>query len=493
VSSLKRYQHYIGGDWREPSEGAYLPSYNPATGQPWYELACGSAEDVDRAVTAAHESLSTHAWRELTQTRRGALLRRLGALIDDNVEALARIESQDNGKPLREVRAQLAGLSEYYYYFGGLADKIEGRVIPGVSRAILNYTVRGPIGVVAAIAPWNSPLTLASLKLAPALAGGNAVVVKPSEHASASILELMSLIEAAGFPAGVVNVVTGVGDDTGRKLVSHPLVAKVAFTGGTAAGRAVGALAGGRLALITLELGGKSPQIVFSDADLESAARGIVSGIFLSAGQTCVAGARVFVHADVHDEVRDRLLARAAAIRIGDPLLEETQLGPLGTKQQLEKVEQYSRLGQEEGATLVYGGRRPPGLSDGWYFEPTIFTEVTNAMRVAREEIFGPIASLILFRTEAEAVALANATDYGLAAGVWTRDLARAHRVAGAMEAGTVYVNTYRSMAPMSPLGGFKQSGVGQENGLGMIHEYTLEKSVWVNVGDEPGPEPFGG
>jgi (Z)-2-((N-methylformamido)methylene)-5-hydroxybutyrolactone dehydrogenase len=492
VSPLKRYEHYIAGHWRQPSDAAYLPSYNPATGQPWYELARGSAADVDLAVKAAHESLSTHAWGELTQTRRGALLRRLGALIDDNVESLARIESQDNGKPLREVRGQLAGLSEYYYYFGGLADKIEGRVIPGMSRAIFNYTLREPVGVVGAIAPWNSPLTLASLKLAPALAAGNPVVVKPSEHASASILELMPLFEAAGFPPGVVNVVTGLGDEVGRELVSHSLVAKIAFTGGTAAGRVVGALAGGRLARMTLELGGKSPQIVFPDADLENAARGIVSGIFLSAGQTCVAGARVFVHADAHDEIRNQLLARAAAIRIGDPLSEDTQLGPLGTRQQLEKAQLYSRLGKEDGANLAYGGRQPPGVGDGWYFEPTIFTGVTNTMRVAQEEIFGPIASLIPFQTEAEVVALANATPYGLAAGVWTRDLARAHRLASVMEAGTVYVNTYRSMAPMSPLAGFKQSGVGHENGVGMIREYTREKSVWVNVSDEPSPEPFG-
>lgn len=491
TATLQRYKNYIAGEWVEPADGGYVESYNPATGEPWSEVARGTDSDVDRAVRSARRALRDPKWQELTQTSRGRMLRRLGDLITEHTEDLARAEVRDNGKLLREMRGQLAVLPEYYYYFGGLADKIQGDVIPALRKEILNYTLREPVGVVGAITPWNSPLLLTTMKLAPALAAGNTIVIKPSEHTSASLLELMSLVEEAGFPPGVVNVVTGYGGEAGKALVEHPEVDKVAFTGGTETGRAVASAASQRFARVTLELGGKSPNIVFGDADPRSVAMSIIAGIFAAGGQTCVAGSRVFLHRAVYDEVLENLVDRTAKIKIGDPLQEETELGPLSMHSQLEKVRSYVDIGLSEGATLAYGGGTPLEPSAGWYFQPTIFTDVSNDMRLAQEEIFGPVAGVIPFEDEEEVVRLANDTQYGLAAGVWTRDLARAHRVASRIEAGTVWINTYRSMSPMSPLGGFKQSGIGKENGLEVMNEYTRTKSVWVNTSEEPVKDPF--
>jgi aldehyde dehydrogenase (NAD+) len=491
--ALKQYQHYIGGAWVDAAEGATFDSYNPATGEVWYRAARGSAEDMQRAVAAAKAAFQDPAWRDLTQTRRGHLIRKLGDLIAENAERLAVAESTDNGKLIREMRGQLATLPEWYWYFAGLADKLQGDVIPALRREILNYTLREPLGVVGAITPWNSPLLLTSMKVAPALAAGNTIVIKPSEHTSASLLEMMPLIEEAGFPPGVVNVVTGFGADAGAALVNHPDVIKVAFTGSSETGRLIAAQAGQRLARVTLELGGKSPQVVFDDADPQSAAMGIVAGVFAAAGQTCVAGSRVFLQEGIYDEVLERVLDRTRKIRIGDPLDAETELGPLALREQLEKVRGYVKIGREtDGATLLHGGGQPPAAaSGGWYHEPTIFTDARNDMRVCQEEIFGPVAMFMKFRDEAQAVELANAVQFGLASGVWTRDLARAHRMAAAIDAGTVWINTYRAMSPMSPLGGFKLSGMGKENGLEVMREYTRVKSVWVNTSDEPTADPF--
>ncbi|GEB50049.1 aldehyde dehydrogenase [Streptomyces cacaoi] len=494
TAPLPRHDHYIAGSWVPPAAGTYLPSVNPATGAVWYETARGDAEDARRAVEAAAAAFSDPAWRDLPQPRRGALLRRVAELIGEHAEELARTETLDNGKLLTEMRAQLASLPEYFHFYAGLADKPHGQTVPAARREILNYTVREPLGVVVAITPWNSPLLLTATKIAPALAAGNTVVVKPSEHTSASLLGLVPLFEKAGFPPGVVNVVTGYGDEIGGPLTEDPRVAKVSFTGSTATGSRIAASCASRFVRTTLELGGKSPNIVFDDANVADAATGVVAGVFAAAGQTCVAGSRVFAHRAVYDEVVERVADKARSLRLGDPLDPGTQLGPLAIESQRDRVEEYVRLGRSEGARIVTGEQRPDagsGLADGFYYRPTVFVDAANTMRLCQEEIFGPVVAVMPFDTEDELVALANGTEYGLAAGVWTRDLARAHRVSARLDAGTVWVNTYRSMSPMSPRSGFKSSGMGIEHGTEAMDEYTRLKSVWINTDEGPADDPF--
>jgi (Z)-2-((N-methylformamido)methylene)-5-hydroxybutyrolactone dehydrogenase len=483
-------KHYIGGEWLDSSSEETFESFNPYNGQPWYVAAMGSDEDVDRAVKAARGALEDPAWRDLTASKRGALLRKLGDVIGENAEELARLETMDNGKLIREMRGQLRTLPEWYYYFSGIADKVQGEVIPALRPEILNYTLREGVGVVGAITPWNSPLLLLTMKLAPALAAGNSIVIKPSEHSSASTLRLMSLVEQAGFPRGVVNVVTGRGE-AGAALAAHPNVDKIAFTGGSDTGRIVGQAAIGHFARVTLELGGKSAQLVFPDANVEAATAGLVAGIFAAAGQSCIAGSRAFIHEDLYDEVVELIGSRARGIQLGNPLDDETELGPLALRQQLDKVEHYVAVAREEGANLVAGGARPANANGGWFYLPTVFADVQNDMTIAQEEIFGPVLAVLRFRDEAEAIKLANQTRFGLAAGIWTRDLARAHRVAAGVNAGTVWINTYRAISPMSPFGGFGASGLGKENGFAVMNEYTRLKSVWVNTSDEPPEDPF--
>ena len=487
-----RTQLYIGGNWTAPRSGQYLESYDPATGQAWYEAADGGADDVDAAVAAARDALADPAWRRITQTDRGALMRRLASLIADNAEEIARLETRDNGKLLKEMRAQAASLPETYIYFAGMADKIQGDVVPINKLDVLNFTMREPIGVVGVIVPWNSPLYLLASALAPSLAVGNSLVVKPSEHTSASALAFAELIEEAGFPAGVYNVVTGYGQTAGEALAKHPGIAKISFTGRTETGRKVAMNAASNLAPSNLELGGKSPHVVFADADPDCAATGIVSGIFAAAGQTCIAGSRCFVQADIYDDILERLIDRAQEIVIDHPEKAETQLGPVALKAQLEKVSRYVEYGTADGAKIAAGGKPPSRaeLAGGWYFEPTIFTEVTNDMRIARDEIFGPVLAMMKFSTEDELIRLANTTDYGLAAGVWTKDIDRALRFARDVDAGTVWVNTYRSASFMSPSGGFKKSGYGKLGGFEAIQEFSRLKSVVIDYSGET-HDPF--
>ncbi|KAB1660846.1 aldehyde dehydrogenase [Pseudoclavibacter sp. CFCC 13796] len=486
-----RLDHFINGEHARPSTGEYFASTNPATLEVLYETARGNDEDVDKAVSAASSAFASHAWRSLTPTRRGHLLRRLGDLIGENAEELAMSESLDNGKLLREMRGQLASLPEYLYYYAGLADKVQGSQIPGMTQEILNYTAREPLGVVGAITPWNSPLTLTVSKLAPALAGGNTLVIKPSEYTSRTILRLAELAFEAGFPAGVVNVVTGTGVEAGAPLAAHKDLAKISFTGSTRTGSTIASQAAERFIGCTLELGGKSPNIVFDDANVANAAMGVIAGIYAAGGQTCIAGSRVFAHKSVYDELLERVTERAQSIRIGDPLDAETELGPLAFEEQLNKVASYVTLGVSEGATLHTGGGRPEIGLPGYYYSPTVLTGANNSMRVVREEIFGPVAAIMPFETEDELVALANDTNYGLAAGVWTNNLARAHRLARRLDAGTIWVNTYRAMSPMSPRQGFKSSGVGIEHGIESMNEYTRLKSVWINTDEGPVADPF--
>lgn len=485
-------QMFIGGRWVDAHSGQTFESLDPYTGKVQAHVPRAGKEDVDAAVRAARSAFDEGPWSGYTGTQRSRLLRRLADLVGENAEALAVTESLDNGKLLREMRGQMQALPEWYYYFAGAADKLQGDTIPSDKPNFLVYTRREPVGVVGAITPWNSPLLLLAFKLAPALAAGCTVVVKPAEQTSLSTLALARLVEEAGFPPGVFNVVTGFGDEVGRQLVGHPGIDKVAFTGSTETGKSVMRGAADHLARVSLELGGKSPNIVFADAPIDAAVNGVIAGIFAATGQTCIAGSRLFVAREIHDALLEKLAARAREIRLGDPLEESTEMGPVAFLAQLEKIEEYLALGQKEGARLVCGGKRPaaPELSDGYFIEPTIFAGASNDMRLAREEIFGPVLTVIPFSDEAEVIRQANDSPYGLAAGIWTNDIRRAHRVAHAIRAGTIWINAYRTLSFNTPFGGFKQSGLARENGLDSLREYTEVKSVWVELSGET-RDPF--
>lgn len=480
AAQLEQFDMIIDGLAVGAASGETYESENPYLGRAWAVVPDAGIEDVDRAVAAARTALEG-PWGAMTGFDRAALMRRLAELIAENAERLAALEVSDSGKLYREMVGQTRGLGTWYAYFAGLADKIEGRQIPVPNPNYLVYTRREPVGVVAAITPWNSPLLLGSWKLAPALAAGCTVVLKPSEHSPAATLELVRLVGEAGFPPGVVNVVTSLKREVGAALASHTGVDKVAFTGSTATGRAVAHAAAENLNKVTLELGGKSPQVVFADADLAAAANGVVAGVFAATGQTCMAGSRLIVHESVHDELVRLLAERARAIRLGDPNDPATEMGPVANRPQYEKVLGYLRTAQEEGATAVAGGEADGALG-GLFVKPTVFTGVTSESTVVREEVFGPVLAALRFTDEDEAIRLANATLFGLAGAVWTKDVHRAHRVAARIRAGTVWINAYRVVAPSVPFGGFGLSGLGRENGLDAINEYLENKSVWVEL-----------
>lgn len=492
MASLQRFVNFVDGEFRASLSGRWLTSKNPYTGEPWAEVPHCANDDVDAAIEAAHRSFIGGPWSKMNATSRGKLLRRLGDLIARDADRFAAIEVRDNGKLLAEMAGQLRYIPEWLYYYGGLADKIEGGVIPSDKPDIFNYTRHEPLGVIVAITPWNSPLLLLTWKLAPALAAGNTVVIKPSEFTSCSTLALMELVKEAGFPDGVVNTVTGLGSEIGAALVEHPRVAKVAFTGGDATGAAVYAAAAKGIKHVTLELGGKSPNIVFADANIEDAVKGAISGIFAASGQTCIAGSRLLVQRSVYRKFSEKVVAFAAVARLGDPMQSATQVGPITTEQQRRKVLDYIEVAQGEGANCLLGGKTPTALElrKGWFVEPTIFGDVANSMRIAREEVFGPVLSIIPFEDEDDAIAIANDSLYGLAAGVWTSDIRRSFRMANRIRAGTVWVNTYRAVSFMAPFGGYKQSGIGRENGQEAIQEYLQTKCVWINLA-EGVPDPF--
>jgi aldehyde dehydrogenase (NAD+) len=489
-TGLKHYGHYINGREVAPADGAYFPTDNPYDGKPWAQIARGRAPDVEAAVGAARRAFTSGAWPELTATERGKLLHAMGDQIAANAEHLAETERRDNGKLKAEVLKQIRYMAEYFYYYAGMADKIEGKVIPTDKEGVFAYTKNEPKGVIAIITPWNSPLTLTSWKLAPALAAGCTAVIKPSEFTSASMIEMARMFKAAGFPDGVVNVVTGFGAEVGVPLVSHPDVAHVGFTGGEAAGIAIYQLAAKDLKTVTLELGGKSPNIVFDDADFDQAVKGVVSGIFAAAGQTCVAGSRLLVQENIHDEFVGRLIEFVKHAKLGDPGLEDTQIGPIATRPQFEKILSYIEIAKAEGATCVFGGKARPDLGAGQFIEPTIFTGVNNKMRIAQEEVFGPVLSVIKFKDVEDAIRIGNDVVYGLAAGLWTKSLDRAMRVSDKLQAGSIWVNNYRSTSFTSPFGGFKRSGVGRESGSNAMLEFLEVKTVWIST-DLDVPNPF--
>jgi acyl-CoA reductase-like NAD-dependent aldehyde dehydrogenase len=485
------YRLYIAGEDVGAASGATFDAINPTTGETWATHALAETDDVDRAVRAAGSAFESEAWRALSPTRRGRLMMRWADLIAERAEEIARVEVADNGKLYKEMLAQLRVIPDWLYYFGGLADKVEGRVIPLDRTSVLNYTLREPLGVVGIIIPWNSPVLLMMYSLAPALAAGNTIVVKPSEHASASVLETVRLAAEVGFPPGVLNVVTGE-REAGEALVEHPGVAKISFTGSEKTGAHIASRAGARLAPVALELGGKSPNIVFPDAALDAAEAGVLAGIFAAGGQSCVAGSRALFHREIHDELLERVQRRAAGVVLGDPMDDATQMGPIANVPQLARVEEMVEEARASGARVVTGGARTTveAFPQGLWYGPTILDGVGNEAPIAQNEVFGPVLTVLPFETEEEAIAIANDTRFGLASGVWTRDLKRAHRVARALQSGTVWLNTYRAITFNSPFGGVKESGFGRVNGAEAIDGYLQTKSVWTELSDEVA-DPF--
>jgi aldehyde dehydrogenase (NAD+) len=483
---------FIDGAWEKASDGGAFESRDPATGEVWATVPEATETDVDRAVRAAAAAL-TGPWGQMTPTARGKALARLGDLMAEASEALGRVETKDTGKLYTETAWQAKYIAEYYHFFAGAADKIAGETLPIDKPDMFVFTEREPLGVVAAVIPWNSQQFLAATKVAPALAAGNTIVLKASEHASAPLLELGKLVEKAGLPAGVVNIVTGHGDPCGRALTSHPLVARVAFTGGPASARHVIRNSAENFAEVSLELGGKSPFIVFEDADLESAVNACVAGIFGASGQSCVAGSRLYLHESIADAFLGRMVEIAEAIRIGDPQAPETQMGPLCTPGQVDLIEAQVAQAVAQGGQVLTGGARPEGA--GLYYRPTIVdcsrSSLGQGMEIVATELFGPVLAVQRFTSEQEALRLANDSAHGLAAGIFTRDGARGLRMSKAVQAGIVWVNTYRAISPIAAFGGVKGSGFGREAGMQAMYDYTRPKTVWMNLSDDPMANPF--
>jgi len=476
----------IDGKWVEAASGKTLTTYNPATEEPLAEVPAGDKEDVDRAVRAARRAFESGPWRRMTPSERGRALWKLADLIEARTEEFAQLETLDNGKPLTVARAaDIPLVVDHFRYYAGWATKVEGETIP-VSmpgQRFLNYTLREPVGVVGQIIPWNFPLLMAAWKLGVALACGNTVVLKPAEQTPLSALRLGELLEEAGIPPGVVNIVTGYGETAGAAIAAHPDLDKVAFTGSTEVGRLIMQAATGNLKRVSLELGGKSPNIVFADADLDEAAVGAASAIYFNHGQCCCAGSRLFIEQKAYDKVVPRLVEYSEKIKLGPGMDPASEMGPLVSSEQYDRVTGYLAAGKKEGAKTATGGGRPKELSKGYFVKPTVFTDVKPDMKVIREEIFGPVVCAIPFKDVEEVAAAGNDTTYGLAAAVWTRDIQKAHRMAETLRAGTVWINCYNVFDAASPFGGYKQSGFGREMGKAALELYTQIKSVWVNLG----------
>jgi len=491
MAELKNYQMYINGEWVAAQSGKTFESINPSDGKPWAVVPEADEVDVDTAVKAAHRAFSEGPWSTMTATERGKLLRRLGDVLAEHSESLGHCETVDTGKLFKETRWQARYISDYFYYYAGLADKVSGETLPIDKPNMWTMTIREPLGVVAAVVPWNSQLFLVAVKIGPALAAGNTVVLKASEHASAPMLEFAKVFEEAGFPPGVFNVISGLGEPCGRALTSHPLVDRISFTGGPETARHVVRHSAEDFAQVSLELGGKSPVVVFDDADLESAANGVLLSIFSASGQSCVAGSRLLLHESIHDEVLARVAEKASKIRIGDPLDENSQMGPLATRAQLDNIDSTVADAKANGATLVHGGKQPAGMGDGWYYEPTVVACPDQQIGIVQRELFGPVVSALRFTDEAHALQLANDCRFGLAAGIFTADIGRALRITKAIRSGIVWVNTYRMVSPLAPFGGYKDSGYGRESGLEAIYDYTRPKTVWLNTSPDPIADPF--
>ncbi len=483
------YRLFIDGAWVDGAEGQVMASENPATGDDWATFACAAPADVDRAIAAARGALNDPTWRDMTQTQRGKLLYRLADLIEEHAQDIGRVETTDSGKLLAETATQSAYVGDYYRYYAGLADKIEGAVLPIDKPDMHVFTRREPIGVVVAIVPWNAQMFLTATKLGPALAAGCSVVLKASEIAPAPMLEFARLIEAAGFPPGVVSVITGDAQNCAIPLTRHPDVDRIAFTGGPETARHVVRNSAENFAVTTLELGGKSPIVVFDDADLDGAANGLIAGNFGASGQSCVAGSRGLIHRPIFDALAQRIEDKMQGIIIGDPLAADTQIGPLCTAAQVQKIEATLATARAGGARIRFGGAKLD--RPGNYMAPTLVECPTADIETLKTEMFGPVMSLLPFDTEDEAIALANATPFGLGSGVFTQNVARAHRVSARLKAGICWVNTYRAVSPIAPFGGYDQSGYGREAGVDAVLDYTRTKTTWINTSDSPMANPF--
>lgn len=482
---MKTFEFYANGQWHQPSSGEYLDSIDPTTDDVWAQIPKCNATDVDTAVQAAHQAFESGPWGKILPSERGRHLRRLGELLIENADKLGEIETRDNGKKIKDITPGLKSwLADSFYYYAGLADKIEGSVIPVDAPGILNYTKHEPFGAVACITAWNSPLLIAIWKIAPALAAGNTIVIKPSEYASASTFALMDVVEQADLPPGVINVVSGLGHETGAALVDHDLIRLVSFTGGVGGGAASAAIAAQKIKPVIMELGGKSPQLVFEDADIQLAANGVAAGIFPPGGQSCISGSRLLVHKSIHDEVVDKLVNIVSNAKLGHPTDPATHIGPIAHKGHFDSILRDIDTAKYDGAKLVYGGNavQPDTAPNGLFIEPTIFTGVTQDMKLAQDEVFGPVLAVIPFETEDQVITMANDSKFGLAAGVWSQDTARAIRVADQLKAGTIYINNYFNATTQSPVGGYKQSGYGRENGIEGMKAFMQIKSVWLDT-----------
>lgn len=482
-----RHQLFINGRFVDAASGKTLPTLNPHDNTPIADVAMADAEDVDRAVAAAQAAYPQ--WSRMPAADRGRILLRLADLIEANAEELARLESLDTGHPIRDSRAlDVPRTAACYRYFGGMADKFQGETIP-VEAGFLNYTLREPLGIVGQVVPWNFPLMFTSWKMAPALAAGNCIVMKPAEVTPLSSLKIAELMSEAGMPDGVVNMLPGLGHEAGEAIAQHPGIAKVAFTGSTATGRKIVQASAGNLKKVQLELGGKGPNIVFEDANLNAAVNGSAWAIFHNQGQACIAGSRLILHEKIADEFLEKFIALARSIRLGNPLDPQTEMGPLTSATHRDRVLSYVDVGLQEGGQVLTGGRAPTGsLGAGCYVEPTVMRAKSLRDRIAQEEVFGPFVTVLTFRTDEEALEIANSTDYGLGSGLWTSQLQRAHRFARDLYAGMVWINSYKRVNPGSPFGGYGQSGYGREMGFDAMHEYTQVKSVWVNVDAQIAP-----
>ncbi len=490
MSKIQKFKMYIDGQWVNSESDKIIETLNPENNEVWATVPEANAEDVDKAVKSAQKAFE-NSWSNLHPRERAKYLRSLADQLRENSEHLGTIETIDTGKLFRETKTQANYIAEYYDYFAGLADKVEGTVVPIDKPDMQVITTRMPIGVIAAIIPWNSQMLLTAVKLAPALAMGNTVVIKASELAPVTLLEFAKLVEKSGIPKGVVNVITGLGEPCGKALTTHSLVERIAFTGGPDTAKHIVKNSAENLSQVSLELGGKSPVVIFNDAEQENALNGITAGIFGASGQSCIAGSRLYIQSEIYDEFLDKLVAKAEKIKLGAPMNKDTQMGPLNSFKQLENIEKNIKATVEQGGKVRCGGKRSNISNKGYYFPATIIECENHNLPTAENELFGPVLSVMKFDNEAEVIKKMNDNKYGLSSGVYTTNIGRSIRVSKAIRAGIVFVNTYRLISPMAPFGGIKDSGYGKEAGIESIKEYTRIKTTWYNSSDKPMTDPF--